>query len=206
MRLLDWISLSVCFWIFSNVAFAHEGHAPEPTTAVAAAPAKGTHDAKTWFTDTPLQDQNGETLRFYSDALQNRIVLLNVIFTRCTDACPLITQKLKEVRELLGDKAPGITFISLTSDPLRDTPAVLKAYSLKQGSDDPHWLFLTGDKAQMDLVLSRIGQIVPTPEQHSTQLIVGDVANKRWSKIRPDAPAAAIAQRLQLLTMPVAGR
>ena len=62
------------------------------------------------------------------------------------------------------------------------------------------------DKAQMDLVLGRIGQIVPTPEQHSTQLIVGDVANKRWSKIRPDAPAAAIAQRLQLLTMPVAGR
>ncbi|MHB2059826.1 SCO family protein [Pseudomonas monsensis] len=206
MRLLDWISLTVCFWIFSTVAFAHEGHAPEAPAAVAAAPATGTHDAKTWFTDTPLQDQNGETLRFYSDALQNRIVLLNVIFTSCNDACPLITQKLKEVRELLGDKSSDITFISLTSDPLRDTPAVLKAYTLKQGSDDPHWLFLTGDKAQMDLVLSRIGQIVPTPEQHSTQLIVGDVANKRWSKIRPDAPAAAIAQRLQLLTMPVAGR
>jgi len=206
MRLLDWISLTVCFWIFSTVAFAHEGHVPEAPITVAAAPAKGTHDAKTWFTDTPLQDQNGETLRFYSDALQNRIVLLDVIFTSCNDACPLITQKLKEVRELLGDKAQDITFISLTSDPLRDTPAVLKAYTLKQGSDDPHWLFLTGDKAQMDLVLSRIGQIVPTPEQHSTQLIVGDVANKRWSKIRPDAPAAAIAQRLQLLTMPVAGR
>ncbi|ANH98872.1 Cytochrome oxidase Cu insertion factor, SCO1/SenC/PrrC family [Pseudomonas koreensis] len=206
MRLLDWISLTVCFWLLGNVAFAHEGHVSEPPTVVAAAPAKGTHDAKTWFTDTPLQDQNGETLRFYSDALQNRIVLLNVIFTSCNDACPLITRKLKEVRELLGDKAQDITFISLTSDPLRDTPAVLKAYTLKQGSDDPHWLFLTGDKAQMDLVLSRIGQIVPTPEQHSTQLIVGDVANKRWSKIRPDAPAAAIAQRLQLLTMPVAGR
>ena len=206
MRMLDWIALTVCFWVFSNVAFAHEGHAPEPSTAVAAAPAKGTHDAQAWFTDTPLQNQHGETLRFYSDALQNRVVLLNVIFTSCNDACPLITRKLKEVRELLGDKADDITFISLTSDPLRDTPAVLKAYTLKQGCDDPHWLFLTGDKAQMDLVLSRIGQIVPTPEQHSTQLIVGDVANKRWSKIRPDAPAAAIAQRLQLLTMPVAGR
>jgi cytochrome oxidase Cu insertion factor (SCO1/SenC/PrrC family) len=100
----------------------------------------------------------------------------------------------------------GITFISLTSDPLRDTPAVLKAYTLKQGVDEPHWFFLTGDKAQMDLVLGRIGQIVPAPEQHSTQSIVGDVANKRWSKIRPDAPAAAIVQRLQWLTMPVAGR
>ncbi|AMQ82273.1 MULTISPECIES: SCO family protein [Pseudomonas] len=208
MRTLDRITLTVCLWIFSAMALAHEGHEqPAPATASAApAPAKGTHDAKTWFTDTPLLDQNGDVQRFYSDALHNRVVLLNVIFTSCNDACPLITRKLKEVRELLGDKADGITFISLTSDPLRDTPAVLKAYTLKQGADDPHWLFLTGDKAQMDLVLGRIGQIVPTPEQHSTQLIVGDVANKRWSKIRPDAPATAIAQRLQLLTMPVAGR
>ncbi|MHC8334473.1 SCO family protein [Pseudomonas sp. LB3P25] len=197
MRARDWITLMVCFCMFSSLALAHEGH-EEPASAVAVAqPGRvtgtGTRDAKTWFTDTPLQDQNG-------------VVLLNVIFTRCNDACPLITRKLKDVRELLGDKADGITFISLTSDPLRDTPAVLKAYTLKQGVDEPHWLFLTGDKAQMDLVLGRIGQIVPTPEQHSTQLIVGDVANKRWSKIRPDAPAAAIAQRLQLLTMPVAGR
>ncbi|MBV7570558.1 SCO family protein [Pseudomonas sp. PDM27] len=206
MRAIDWFALGICYCIFSSVAFAHEGH-EQPAPAVAAAqPSSGTHDAKTWFTDTPLQDQNGNTLRFYSDTLKDRVVLLNVIFTSCNDACPLITRKLKEVREVLGDKADGITFISLTSDPLRDTPAVLKAYTLKQGVDGPHWFFLTGDKAQMDLVLGRIGQIVPTPEQHSTQLIVGDVANKRWSKIRPDAPAAAIAQRLQLLAMPVAGR
>jgi protein SCO1/2 len=210
MKALALIFLTMCFCLISFLAFSHEEHeqaAPAATIAVAAAqPATGTRDAKTWFTDTPLQDQNGNTLRFYSDALQNRVVLLNVIFTSCTDACPLITQKLKEVREALGDKADGITFISLTSDPLRDTPAVLKAYTLKQGVDGPHWLFLTGDKAQMDLVLGRIGQVIPSPEQHSTQLIVGDVASKRWSKIRPDAPAAAIAQRLQLLTMPVAGR
>ncbi|MHC8326203.1 SCO family protein [Pseudomonas sp. LB1P83] len=206
MKALVLIFLTMSFCVISFMAFSHEGH-QEPAPAVAAAQsASGTRDAQTWFTDTPLQDQNGNTLRFYSDALQNRVVLLNVIFTSCNDACPLITRKLKEVREVLGDKADGITFISLTSDPLRDTPAVLKAYTLKQGVDGPHWLFLTGDKAQMDLVLGRIGQIVPTPEQHSTQLIVGDVANKRWSKIRPDAPAAAIAQRLQLLTMPVAGR
>jgi len=213
MKALALIFVTLCFCVISFLAFSHEGHlqqapasdAAAPATA-AAQPAGGTRDAKTWFTDTELQDQNGNTLRFYSDALQNRVVLLNVIFTSCNDACPLITQKLKQVREVLGDKADGITFISLTSDPLRDTPAVLKAYTLKQGVDGPHWLFLTGDKAQMDLVLGRIGQIVPTPEQHSTQLIVGDVANKRWSKIRPDAPAAAIAQRLQLLAMPVAER
>lgn len=167
MRLLDWIALSLCSCLLNPVAMAHEGHeqaAPaSDTVAAAAQPAGGTRDAKTWFTDTPLQDQNGNTLRFYSHALHNRVVLLNVIFTSCTDACPLITQKLKQVREVLGDKADGITFISLTSDPLRDTPAVLKAYTLKQGVDEPHWLFLTGDKAQMDLVLGRIGQVIPSP-------------------------------------------
>ncbi|KJZ38478.1 MULTISPECIES: hypothetical protein [Pseudomonas] len=98
------------------------------------------------------------------------------------------------------------TFISLTSDPLRNSPAVLKACTLKQGIDGPHWFFLTDDKVQMDLVWGRIGQIVPLPAQHSTRLIVRDAANRRWSKIRSAAPAASIVQRLQLLTMPVAGR
>jgi len=91
-----------------------------------------------WFADAPLQDQ---------------VVLRNVIFTRCNDACPLIARKLNKIREALGDKADGISFISLTSDPLRDTPAVLKVYTLKEGIDGPHWFFLTGDKAQMDLGL-----------------------------------------------------
>jgi cytochrome oxidase Cu insertion factor (SCO1/SenC/PrrC family) len=112
MRTLERMALSACLCLFSALAFAHEGHQePAPASAATTAhPAGGTRDAKTWFTDTPLQDQNGNTLRFYSDALQNRVVLLNVIFTSCTDACPLITQKLKEVREVLGDKADGITY------------------------------------------------------------------------------------------------
>ncbi|CAI8789490.1 Sulfatase domain-containing protein [Pseudomonas sp. IT-P74] len=46
----------------------------------------------------------------------------------------------------------GSTFISLTSDPLRNPAAVLKACTLKQGINGPHWFFLTDDKVQMDLV------------------------------------------------------
>ena len=149
MRAIDWVALSVCFCIFSSVAFAHAAHVQTAPVAAGAPPSTGAH-------------------------------------------------------QVLGAKVDGITFISLTSDPLRDYPAVLKACTLKQGVDGPHWFFLAGDKAQMDLVCNRIGQIVPTPGQHSTQLIVGDVANERWSEVRPDAPA--VAQRLQLLTMSVAER
>lgn len=208
MRSLDWLVLGVCLWILASVAFAHEGYAPTPQPAPQPMTSGGgTRDAQTWFTDTVLKDQDGRELRFYSDVLKNKVVMLNVIFTHCNDACPLITRKLREVREAMGPAlAAQVTFVSLSSDPLNDTPEVLKAFAQKQGVDGPNWLFLTGDKASVDLVLGRLGQFLPSPEQHSTQLIAGDVAGKRWSKIRPDAPPAAIAQRMQLLAQPLAGR
>lgn len=207
MRTFDWLVLGACLWILASVAWGHEGHQAPPSATPANLPAKGTHDAQTYFTDSQLQDQNGRPLRFYSDVLKDRVVLLNVIYTHCNDACPLITRKLREVREALGEPlASQVLFISLTSDPANDSPAVLKAFAQKQGVDGPNWLFLTGEQAQIDRVLARLGHMLPSLEQHSTQLIVGDVAGKRWSKIRPDAPAQAIAQRLQLLTQPLAGR
>lgn len=208
MRGFDWVVLGACLWILASVALAHEGHAPAPQAAPPAmASAGGTRDAQTWFTDTLLKDQNGRELRFYSDVLKDKVVMLNVIFTHCNDACPLITRKLREVRQAMGPAlAAQVTFVSVSSDPLNDTPEALKAFARQQGVDEPNWLFLTGDKASVDLVLGRLGQFLPSPEQHSTQLIAGDVAGKRWSKIRPDAPAAAIAQRVQLLAQPLAGR
>ena len=206
MKAFDWLVLGACLWILASVALAHDGHG---STAPAAPPppaGSGTHDALSYFTDSELLDQNGRRVRFYSDVLKDRVVLLNVIFTHCNDACPLITRKLREVREALGEGAKAVTFISITTDPTNDSPDVLKRFAQEQGVDGPNWLFLTGAQADIDRVLGRLGHILPSPEQHSTQLIAGDVAGKRWSKIRPDAPPAAIAQRLQLMTQPLAGR
>lgn len=207
------IILLVVLWNV-GVVLAHEGHHASPSGAAqdtpAAAPtvtpAKGTRDARVWFTDTRLLNQHGQQVSFYEDVLKDRIVLLNVIFTSCSDACPLVTRKLREVRDAMGDSADEVYFVSLTSDPQHDTPAVLEAFAARHGAEDPNWIFLTGSQADMDLVLGRLGHLVPTPEQHSTELIVGDVRNKRWSRIRPDAPVGAIAGQLQQLLQPVAGR
>lgn len=132
MRSFDWLVLSACLWIFASVAMAHDGHAPSapspqpaPQTMTSGG---GTRDAQTWFTDTVLEDQNGRELRFYSDVLKDKVVMLNVIFTHCTDACPLITRKLREVREAMGPElASQVTFVSISSDPLNDTPADRKS-------------------------------------------------------------------------------
>jgi cytochrome oxidase Cu insertion factor (SCO1/SenC/PrrC family) len=188
---------------------AHQGHAKVQPAApdaqpVATAASTGTRDARTYFTDTVLLTQDGRQVQFYSDVLKDRVVLLNVVYTNCKDACPLITRKLKEVRAALGEPlASKVHFISISSDPENDSPQALKAFAAKNEAADPNWTFLTGDKPNVDFVLARLGQLGETVEGHSTLLIAGDVGAKRWSKIRPDAPPVAIAERLKLLTDPL---
>lgn len=191
----------------SGLVQAHSDSHPADQAAAAASPAisqvvtqPGTRDAKTYFTDTQLLTQDGQSVRFYSDVLANRVVLINVVYTHCEDACPLITRKLVEVRQKLEDKVgQEVWFVSISTDPERDSPQALKKFAQAQGVDEQRWVFLTGAKADVDQVLKRLGQLGPSAEEHSTLLIAGNVAAKRWSKIRPDAPAPAIAERLKVL-------
>ena len=131
MNLHDWLAVALVACLGVAVAEAHEEHAAAPAAKGPVAQAVaggGTLDARSYFTDTELLNQDGATVRFYSDVLAGRVVLLNVIFTSCEDACPLITRKLKEVRDALGKDAAQVHFISLSSDPANDSPQALKAY------------------------------------------------------------------------------
>lgn len=184
----------------STALQAHQGEHAMPKADAAAVPASDPRDARSYFTDTRLLTQEGQSVRFYSDVLADKVVLINVVFTHCDDACPLITRKLREVRDQLGARfGKDVHFISISIDPERDTPQALKGFARAQGVDVPGWIFLTGPKDDVSRVLARLGQLTPSAEAHSTLLIAGNVGAKRWSKIRPDAPVAAIAERLQLL-------
>ena len=180
-------------------ARAHgDKHAPAPAGAPVAE-AAAVSDARAYFTDTELLSQDGRKLRFFSDVLDGRNVLINVVFTQCKDACPLITQQLKAVRQRLGARAKDFHFVSLSADPGNDTPQALKGFAAKQGVDVAGWTFLTGAPANVERVLKKLGQFAADPQNHSTLLIAGNVPAKRWSKLRADAPVDAIAQRLLLL-------
>jgi cytochrome oxidase Cu insertion factor (SCO1/SenC/PrrC family) len=123
--------------------------------------------------------------------------VINFIYTNCKDACPLITQKMLQVRELLGDKFnKEVFYVTVTTDPLRDTPAELKKYAQKQSADMPGWLFLTGSKENIEVVLKKFGSYSKNIEEHLTLLLVGNVPVKRWTKLKPDAPAQLLAERV----------
>lgn len=175
------------------------GEAPQaqaPTAAPQAAPDDEEKD-RNYFTDLPVVTQDGETLRFYSDVLKGNVVVISFIFTNCPDACPLITNKLVQTRAALGEGVRDqVRFISLSVDTDRDTPEAMKKFAQEQGADQPNWLFLTGEKQNLQTIIRRLGQYTDTVEAHSTMLIAGNVPQKRWSKIPPMIPPSGVAMRL----------
>jgi protein SCO1/2 len=143
--------------------------------------------------------------RVFSDVLKGKIVLISFFFTDCKDACPLINARLSEIQSLLGDRlGRDILLISLTVDPERDRPPVLKSYAQRFGARSG-WLFLTGEKANVDAITGRLGNVAPDLRGHATYLLLGNVDKARWVKVMPNAPEAAIAARLLALADDGAG-
>ncbi len=181
-------------------SFAAEPGASSNAVPNAAAAPKGSERARAYFGDHPLTDQDGQTHRFYSDLLQGRVVLINVIFTHCPSACPMMTERLKLVRKHVGDDfGRDVYFLSLSVDPTRDTPEALKRFAERHNVDSPGWRFLVSDPQTLKTLLSRLGQWTDSPEDHTTLLIAGNAAKSHWTKLRPDAPPEQIAAELARL-------
>jgi protein SCO1/2 len=144
--------------------------------------------AATWganyFPNVPLTTQDGKTVHFYDDLLKDKKVVINFIYTRCGDSCPLETARLAQVQRILGDRMGRDTFFySISVDPVRDTPEELKAYAEKFHAG-PGWLFLTGKKADIETVRRKLGQSAHSDENeitdHSTSLMIGNTASGQW--------------------------
>ncbi len=139
-----------------------------------------------YFPNVPLTTQDGATVRLYDDLLKGKSVAINVMYTSCKDECPLETARLVQVQMLLGERmGKDIFFYSITIDPKRDKPEVLKAYAEKYGVG-PGWLFLTGKEedikfATKKLGLSRVRDSV-RKDGHSASLMVGNEPNGQWMR------------------------
>lgn len=211
-----WIALPLLAFALAG-AHAHEDHAKsaKSTEAAPAAPvapmAKPKRDPQAYFSDRMLLTQDGKQVRFYSDVLKDRTVVLGTIYTNCEDACPLITAQMLQVRNKLGDAfGKDIFFVTISSDPLRDTPQALKKYAAKHSADGPGWIYLTGNKADIDFILKRLGQWSENVESHSTQLIAWSFVTDRGRKMLPNLPPELLAAQITMLaskdaTIPLPG-
>ncbi|HET7404248.1 MAG TPA: SCO family protein [Usitatibacter sp.] len=204
MRIASRVACTLGF-VAAAAAWAHTGGEPSAPPAATPPPAAkaGTRDPRTYFTDTELVTQDGRRVRFYSEMLHDRVVVLNVMYTSCKDACPLITRQLNEVRSDLGELfGRKVQFVSITSDPARDTPRAMKKFAQEQHADVAGWSFLTGGKADVDGVLARLGAYSPEFDDHGTQLYILDVDRKRMRKMLPSLPPKAIAEAVRQVASP----
>lgn len=139
-----------------------------------------------YFPNVELTTHEGKKVRFYDDLLKGKQVAINAIFTTCKDVCPLETANLVQLRRVLGDRVGRDVFLySISIDPQRDTPEVLKAYAEKFGAD---WTFLTGRPEDIRLITRKLSLIRdrddPTSREghHAAYLIVGSVADGQWTR------------------------
>lgn len=96
--------------------------------------------------DFVLTNQTGGLVTLNS--LRGQLWVADIIFTRCPGPCAKMTRQMAELQAALPDDQP-VKFISLTTDPDFDSPAVLQRYAERFGAKPGRWWFLTGAKREL---------------------------------------------------------
>ena len=154
-----------------------QGAATPPKAAAAAE-----SPTQTYFTDVLLVNQDGQKLRFYSDLLRGKVVIINSFFGTCKGSCLPGSRNLEKVQEALGDRiGRDVHIISISVDPEVDTPPRLKDYAAKLHAK-PGWHFITGDRQNVEFALKKLGQFVGAREDHLNIFIIGNERTGLWKK------------------------
>lgn len=109
--------------------------------------------------DVAFVDQEGQPRPFASFA--GKRVVLTFIYTRCPmpTFCPLMDRHFVEIQKQVKADATldDVHLVTVSFDPITDTPPVLKAHGEMLGADFERWTFLTGDRDEIDRFAMRFG-------------------------------------------------
>lgn len=143
--------------------------------------ARGSHPTLQTLGEVPafsLQNQRGETVT--CDSFRGEPWVVNLVFTRCTGPCPMMTSRMLELQQALDrSKDTRVRLVTISVDPEYDTPEVLAAYANKIKADPARWQFLTGPTPEVENLIVK-GLLQPLAEEpdgmpaHSTRFILID--------------------------------
>jgi protein SCO1/2 len=138
-----------------------------------------------YFPDVPVVTQDGKTLHFYADLIKGRIVVVNFVYTNCSELCPIETARLAEVKDRLGDAVGRTIFlVSMTVDPEHDTPELLRAFADAFGAKAPEWQFVTGRPEDINAINAKFGDrsAERSPSNHRNEFLIGNDATGDWER------------------------
>lgn len=107
------------------------------------------HPVPSWT----LTDQDGHP--FGSEQLRGRPYIANFVFTRCVASCPRMTHQMATIQQHLGDLRGRLALVSITVDPVHDTPERLRSYAERNGADFSFWHFATGTEEAVGQALAQ---------------------------------------------------
>ena len=131
--------------------------------------------------DLNLRDQDGRRVRFYSDLIKDKVVVLSFFFTSCTYLCTRQGKVFSELQSLLGERlGKSVFLIFVTTNPAKDNPQQLKAwgerYKLKPG-----WTLVTGEEAEMNELLVRFTGSKAGGGMHLATTFIGNDRTGSWN-------------------------
>jgi len=153
--------------------------------------------------DFQLVDQDQRPVRLAS--LRGSFVVLDFIYADCPGPCPILTSAHVTLQRSLPPALRARTrFLSISLDPEKDTPQVLRRYGASRGVDFATWSFLTGPTAQVADVVARYGVgTVRQPDGTINHLVItflidadGQIAQRYVGLEHPPEEIAADLARL----------
>jgi protein SCO1/2 len=149
-----------------------------------------------------LTATDGRKLRFFDDLIKDKVVMINFIYTSCTDSCPLETARLRQVQKLLGDRVGKDVFLySITIDPEHDSLEVLADYAHKFQAG-PGWLFLRGSEPDVTQLRKKFGiyeadqGVDQNLSDHIISLVIGNQKTGQWIKASAFDPPQILATKV----------
>lgn len=97
-----------------------------------------------------LMDAGGERIALAD--FSDKVVVLHFVYASCPDVCPLHAEKLADVQAKinLSPMKNQVQFVTITTDPEKDTADVLTGYGPAHGLDPANWIFLTTRPGQAE--------------------------------------------------------
>jgi len=131
-----WVLLILVIGLLIGAGFVQWLHAPGDGSRDGKLPILGT------ISDFTLIERSGR--RINRKCLAGKVSIVDFVFTRCASTCPMMTSRMATLQQRLRG-SDDVQLVSISVDPLRDTPAVLTEYAARYDADPDRWWFLTGD-------------------------------------------------------------
>jgi protein SCO1/2 len=131
--------------------------------------------------DLALLDQDNHQVRFYSDLIKGRNVLISFFYTTCSSTCLWQGKVLSDLQKELGDRlGKDVFLISVTMDPERDTPQRLKTWGEQHGRRKG-WTLVTGKTAEMEKLVGHLtGNPLGRLQTHAAFIYLGNDNKSHW--------------------------